>query len=371
VAGGLPRAAQPPTPNIAAAKRISAAASRPWRQGRAPTKQSQRPGKSRTASRFVMSAQLSNSHAPKHTWTVSAHDSRSLPLSGALALLALAAALMLGLREGLAALHAYGRSVSLARAEQQVVGDLLSLTLVQLVAMGTALALGLRFCEPETGLREALSLHPVRKTSLALCLAAGACLQFPLTELSNVLHAEIFGPDPLAQQLALQNLLEAHSLARGLLIVGCLAGAIPLIEELLFRGLFLFGLSARYGRPAGVFFSAVLFGAVHLSWVPVLYATTAGLVLGWLALSTRSIWPGVALHGAFNAVPILLPEHVLPLRGFNVPSEAAEHLPALLIWPPLLAAFALLAAVRRLEAARRAGPRASTPHPSTRESNDE
>jgi membrane protease YdiL (CAAX protease family) len=280
---------------------------------------------------------------------VSDRDQPSLPLFGALALLVLTVALMFGLGLGASLVLAYARGVSFAEAEHHLHGDLLSLTLVQLLAMGMGLALGLRFFDRETALADALSLRPVGSKTLALCLGAGACLQFPLTELSNQLHAHVFGPDSLEQQLALQNLLQARNLGQGLVVIFCIAGAIPLIEELLFRGLFLFGLSRRYGAPAGVLFSAVLFGVVHLGAVPALYASVAGLILGWLALTTGSVWPGVALHAAFNAIPVLLPESLVPVPGFNVPSPAVDHLAPSLVIPPLLVAIVLLALVRRVE----------------------
>ncbi len=278
-----------------------------------------------------------------------ARDEGSLSLFPALLLLVLAVGLMFGLGEGLAALYALTHSTSLLEAERHVRGDLVSLTLVQAAAMGTSLLVGLRLIAPDAPLRTALSLRPVLGKTLGLCLAAGACLQFPLTELANVLHNYVFGPDPIEQQLALQNLLEARNFMQGLLVVGSLAGVIPLVEELLFRGLFLFGLSRRYGPFFGVLFSAVLFGIVHLGAVPALYATVAGLLLGWLALATRSIWPGVALHAAFNAVPVLFPSHVVTIPGFNVPSDEPAHLPLWLSLLPLILGLLLLAAVRRIE----------------------
>lgn len=285
---------------------------------------------------------------------MSARPQRSLSLFGAVALLVLTVALMIGLGEGLAAFYAFGRDTALAEGERHLRGSLLSLTLVQAAAMGTALLLGLRLMDPDSELPEALSMRPVSPLTLGLCLAAGACLQFPLTELSNVLHASVFGPDPIEQQLALQNLLEARSLGQGLLVIVCIAGVIPLMEEFLFRGIFLFGLSRRYGGPFGVLFSAVLFGVVHLGAVPALYASVAGLLLGWLALTTRSVWPGVALHAAFNAVPVLLPERVISVRGFNVPSVAPEHLPHSLVWPPLVVGLLLLVAVWRIQSTEQA-----------------
>jgi membrane protease YdiL (CAAX protease family) len=159
----------------------------------------------------------------------------------------------------------------------------------------------------------------------------------------------VFGPDPLELQLALQNMLEAHSLGSGVLVVTCLVALVPLIEELLFRGLFLFGLERRYGSGFALILSACFFGIVHMGAVPAVYASVAGLLLGGLALTTRSIWPGIAVHAAINAVPVLLPERLLALHGFNVPTIAATHLSPWLVWPPLLLGLALLVTVRRIE----------------------
>lgn len=261
---------------------------------------------------------------------------------------------MYGLTLLFAAVHAGLHDVSISEATAHIQRNLPILTLVQLLAMGTALAVGLKLFDPDTELNDALSLTPVRGSTLALCLASGALLQFPLTELSNALHAYVFGPDPIERQLALQNMLEARTLGQGVLVVVCLVALVPIIEELLFRGLFLFGLERRYGRGFALLLSSCFFGIVHLGAVPAVYATVAGLMLGAIALSARSVWPGIALHAAINAVPVLIPEHVLPIRGFNVPSELAVHLPAYLVWPPLVCGLGLLAVAQRIEYAKRA-----------------
>lgn len=281
-------------------------------------------------------------------------DDRAVSAFGALALLVLTAALMYGLTVAFSALYALLHDLSIGEATGRIQRDLSLLTLVQLLAMGTALVVGLRMFDPDTPVFGALSLTPVRRSTLGLCLLSGVLLQFPLTELSNLLHAHVFGQDSLERQLALQNMLEPRSLAQGALLVVCLVALVPMTEELLFRGLFLFGLSRRYGPGFALVLSSCFFGVIHLGAVPAIYATVAGLLLGALALSTRSVWPGIALHAAINAVPVLLPERVLPIHGFNVPSEAATHLPHWLVWPPLLLALALLAMARRIEYATRA-----------------
>ena len=274
-------------------------------------------------------------------------DDRSVPAFGALALLVLTGAMMYGLTILFSALYASLHDLAMATATGRIQRDLPILTLVQLSAMGTALVVGLRLFDPETPFVEAVALAPVRPLTLAASLAAGACLQLPLTELANALHAYVFGPDPLEQQLALQNMLEAHTLVQGLTVIACIAGIVPLIEEVLFRG---FSCSASSAARQG--FALILsaaFRIVHIGAVPAVYATVAVLVLGALALATRSIWPGVAVHAAINALPVLIPERALPIEGFNVPSAAAAHLPPWMVWPPLLVGLALLVWAARLE----------------------
>lgn len=276
-----------------------------------------------------------------------------MPAFGALALLVLTGAMMYGLTLGFAALHGWLHDVSMTVAIGYIKRELPVLTLVQVLAMGTALVVGLKLFDPDTEASEALSLRPVRTQTLAVCLVSGALLQFPLSELSNVLHAYVFGPDALEAQLALQNMIEAHTLFQGVLVVGCLAAVVPLAEELLFRGLFLFGLERRYGSAFALLVSSCFFGIMHMQAVPSLCATVAGFVLGGLALATRSVWPGVAVHAAVNMMPVLLPERVLAIHGFNVPSETVLHLSGWLVWVPLALGLGLLATVRRIEYATR------------------
>jgi membrane protease YdiL (CAAX protease family) len=279
---------------------------------------------------------------------------RSLPAFGALALLVLTVAMMFGLIWLFAFAYSLLHEVPLGEAIGSIQSDLALRAVVQLLAMGSALAIGLRLFDPDSPLPEALSMAPVHRATLGVCIAAGLCMQWPLAELSNALHAHVFGPDSLEQQLALQNMTEAHNFGQGLVVVGSIVALAPMMEELLFRGLFLFGLKRRYGSGFALLVSSSFFGIVHGAPVPAVYATVAGLMLGALALSTRSVWPGIALHAAINAVPILLPERVLPIAGFNVPSETATHLPAWLVWPPLVLGLGLLALARRIEYAGRA-----------------
>ena len=76
---------------------------------------------------------------------------------------------------------------------------------------------------------------------------------------------------------------------------------VPVLEEVLFRGLILQGLRERHGAQRALIVSSVLFGLVHFeNPLRVLMATLVGLVLGWWFLRTGSLWPAIAGHVAIN-----------------------------------------------------------------------
>lgn len=86
------------------------------------------------------------------------------------------------------------------------------------------------------------------------------------------------------------------------------------IEEMVFRGLLLTELTERFRSGAANVISALLFVAVHWPhwlWMHGFTTTLArdsagvffvGLVTGFLAHRTRSIWPGVVWHAANNCL---------------------------------------------------------------------
>ncbi len=86
----------------------------------------------------------------------------------------------------------------------------------------------------------------------------------------------------------------------GPLGIVAVALAPALCEELLYRGAIL-GLLRRRGRTWGpVVLQAALFGLAHVLAFKVAVAFPLGLLLGVLAVRTRSIWPGVVVHALHN-----------------------------------------------------------------------
>lgn len=77
----------------------------------------------------------------------------------------------------------------------------------------------------------------------------------------------------------------------------------PCIEELTFRGLG-FSLLSQYGRWVAILGTGIAFGLWHglVYALPIL--TAFGIGLAYLRDRTKSIYPGVALHVAFNALAL-------------------------------------------------------------------
>ena len=79
--------------------------------------------------------------------------------------------------------------------------------------------------------------------------------------------------------------------------------AAPLVEELTFRGLG-FALLARFGVIVAVVGTSIAFAAAHglVTGFPALFVFAVAVAL--VRLKTRSIYPGMLLHGCFNAAAL-------------------------------------------------------------------
>jgi membrane protease YdiL (CAAX protease family) len=90
-----------------------------------------------------------------------------------------------------------------------------------------------------------------------------------------------------------------------LLAVVIVVALAPVIEEFTFRGWIQHPIEQCFGIPAGIACSTSVFAVAHMQfqWLPV-YAVL-GAILGWTAVDTCSIWPGVLLHATHNAGAVL------------------------------------------------------------------
>jgi CAAX protease family protein len=83
-----------------------------------------------------------------------------------------------------------------------------------------------------------------------------------------------------------------------------IAVLVPIIEELTFRGLG-FSLLQRYGEWTAILLTGLLFGLAHglVQALPLLVAF--GIGLAFLRSRTDSVYPGMIVHGLFNAASLV------------------------------------------------------------------
>jgi membrane protease YdiL (CAAX protease family) len=88
-----------------------------------------------------------------------------------------------------------------------------------------------------------------------------------------------------------------------IVVLSCVVA--PIFEELCFRGYILGKLTRALGPTDALVIQAALFSVLHLA--PVIFVShfLMGLAFGYLARATKSLYPPMALHAAWNSLVIL------------------------------------------------------------------
>lgn len=140
-------------------------------------------------------------------------------------------------------------------------------------------------------------------------------LSFPVVvvigELIGLLISQMV-PDYKPEQTAVKQLKETvHDPVLFWSMVAIIITAVPIIEELLFRGYLQTWIKGHLGYKWAIVITAAVFALFH-------YSTTQGignlelltslfilaLFLGWVYEKERSLWASIGLHATFNALSI-------------------------------------------------------------------
>lgn len=103
-------------------------------------------------------------------------------------------------------------------------------------------------------------------------------------------------------------------------------------EEFLFRGFVLSSLH-KYSAAWAIAVSAVLFGLMHVLTSNVLAVerflptTFMGLILGFIAVRSASLWPGMLVHALHNGLLLCLSHYSDELKSMRILVEDGKHLP--------------------------------------------
>lgn len=179
---------------------------------------------------------------------------------------------------------------------------------VQLLLAASALGLGL-----PVGL--ILWLRPERRAGVGLRRTPGREIGRAFLWLLALLPTVALLSLAMRALLGYEHNPQAESLKLDRMHAGQLAftavftvGVVPLVEELLFRGVLIAAVLER-GPPdraarerRAVVISAVLFGLIHIEPAVIVPTMLLGGAAAALRLRSGSLWPAVTLHAANNAV---------------------------------------------------------------------
>lgn len=178
---------------------------------------------------------------------------------------------------------------------QQIVVQQLAMVACPAVFMGLLLT---------TSLRATFRLRRPTLTAMGFAVAAAVMVHPLSVELSQLLvQYEVFPPLPPAVQRIMLTMQSDQQPLWVLIMVFAVAPAI--CEELAFRGFILSGL-ARGGRLAiAIVLSSVMFGIIHMIPQQAFNAALIGLILGLLAVYSRSLFPAITFHFCNNTIALL------------------------------------------------------------------
>ncbi len=170
------------------------------------------------------------------------------------------------------------------------VGTVVQYAIIAAIVYGIAGAAGNR--------REVLGLRRPTSWRTALLIGLGIGLgMFVLT----VLLGPILHPDR-EQGVTPHTWEPKHAAAyvvNGILI----AVLAPIVEELTFRGLG-YSLFARYGRWLAIIGTGIAFGLAHGLVQAFPFLAAFGIGLAYLRSRVDSVYPGMIVHGVFNAIAL-------------------------------------------------------------------
>lgn len=123
----------------------------------------------------------------------------------------------------------------------------------------------------------------------------------------------------------------------------------PLFEEFWFRGLVLQSLRP-YGNGFAIFISAILFGITHANLSQFFYATTIGIILGYVAVQTQSVVTTTIMHALFNGISgitslFLVNRDIVRYMaslGMEIEAEKTPIVVMFLIWTVLVLTLAFV-----------------------------
>jgi len=147
---------------------------------------------------------------------------------------------------------------------------------------------------------QTLQLRAGRLMALPVAVLLAVCLHPVAVVISHLIN-ELYPVSEVAQQ-QFSNMFDEVGVWQLLLLVA----VVPAIcEELAFRGFILSGLRHLGRKWQAIVLSAIFFGLAHQLLQQSIGACLIGLVIGYLAVQTGSVWPCILYHMTHNGLLIL------------------------------------------------------------------
>jgi membrane protease YdiL (CAAX protease family) len=182
-------------------------------------------------------------------------------------------------------------------------GDLVNLTACIVLAYSVLIFGILRVYAPEASLRDVLGVRATSPWALLLSIAGGVALYPALDVIDDFINKRF--PISADETERLDKLMQAATIRERVVLGVSLVVALPLFEELFYRGALFRGL--RRARPEGlaVLTSAAFYAMSRGDLRGLPTAFVLGLFVGWLRGRSGSIAPSIAAHAAYNALPLV------------------------------------------------------------------
>jgi sodium transport system permease protein len=138
-------------------------------------------------------------------------------------------------------------------------------------------------------------------------IPAAAVLALAMHPFILALNSLVMRLYPLAPEMkrAVDDLQTKFASADLWLLLLCVAIVPAICEEMAFRGFILSGCRKLGSNGRAIIVSAILFGVAHSFLQQSINACLMGLVLGYLAVKSGSLLPGVIFHFLHNAMTVL------------------------------------------------------------------
>ncbi len=153
--------------------------------------------------------------------------------------------------------------------------------------------------------RKSLRLRPCTIPAACAAVLAAICLN-PLLMWFTALVMTIYppGPELMALQSSVQTILDGAPSWWAILLVFAVAPAV--MEELAYRGFILSGFQSMRNKWHAILLTSLLFGVAHSVIQQTMITSVAGVILGIIAVQTRSLIPCILFHATHNGLTAMI-----------------------------------------------------------------